>query len=256
MLEYADDIIFGLKALLKATGAEKGVIVVKENKRDALELLESKTADIANIVVVVAWAKYPQGSERILLKHTLGRSVPSGCLPHDVGVVVCNASTVKAVSDAIKSGMPLIERVVTVSGEKILNPGNFTVKIGTSVKEIVDYCGGVTDDYVTFKLGGPMMGDEIANLDVPVVKGTNGIVAIEPDISEPSECIKCGRCADVCPMELFPLFFPRLAGKGDLEGMREKSVMDCIECGCCQFICSSKIPLVDAIKIGKRELCE
>ena len=256
MLEYVDDVIFGLKVLLKTTGAEKGIIAIEDNKPDAVELFESKTADIADIEVMAVKTKYPQGAEKMLIKRALGRQVPSGGLPLDVGVIVSNVSTVKAVSDAIRTGMPLIERVLTVTGEKIKNPGNYIVKIGASIKAIIDFCGGLTDDDVTIKLGGPMMGFEISDFEVPVIKGTNGIIAIEPALSEPTECIRCGRCADVCPMELLPLYYPRFAGKSDWEGMKEKAVKDCIECGCCDFICSSKIPIRDSIKRGKKTLLE
>ena len=256
MLNYADEIIFGLKVLLKTTGAAKGIIAIEDNKHDAIELFETKTSDIDNIEVVVAKTKYPQGAEKMLIKRVLNRHVPSGALPLDVGVIVSNVSTVKAVSDAITTGMPLIERVLTVTGKKIKNPGNFIVKVGTLVKDVVEYCGGFTDNDLAVKLGGPMMGFEIGDLDVPVIKGTNGIIAIEPDISEPSECIRCGRCYDVCPMELLPLYYPQYAGKGDWDGMNEKAVRDCIECGCCEFICSSKIPIRDSIKLGKKTLAE
>jgi electron transport complex protein RnfC len=218
--------------------------------------MQEKTSGIDNIEIMTAKTKYPQGAEKMLIKRALGRHVPSGALPLDVGVVVSNVSTVKAVSDAIQKGMPLIERVVTVTGEKIKNPGNFIVKIGTPVKELVDYCGGVTDGDVMIKLGGPMMGFEVADLNVPVIKATNGVIAFEPVPSEPSPCIRCGRCVDVCPMELIPLYYPQYAGRMNWEGMRDKSVKDCMECGCCDFICSSKIPIRDAIKIGKRAIAE
>jgi len=256
MLEYADDVIFGLKVLLKTTGAQNGVIVVEDNKLDAIELLQAKTADIANIEVLSVKTKYPQGAEKMLIKRALGRSVPSGGLPLDVGVVVSNVSTVKAVSDAIQKGMPLIERVVSITGQKIKKPGNYTVKIGTSVKEVIDHCGGLTDDDVEIKLGGPMMGFKIEDLNVPVIKGTNGVIAYEPIETEASPCIKCGRCVDACPMELLPLYYPLYADASKWEGMKEKAVKDCMECGCCQFVCSSKIPLRDSIKAGKKAIAE
>ena len=254
MLEYTDDVIFGLKTLLKATGAEKGVIVIEDNKQNVIEQIEVKTADIANIEIITVKTKYPQGAEKMLIKRVLGRQVPSGALPLDVGVVVSNVSTAKAISDAIQNGIPLFERVVSVTGEKIRTPGNFMVKIGTPVKDLIDYCGGVTDDNVIIKLGGPMMGFEITDLNVPVIKTTNGIIAIEPISSEADPCIRCGRCVDVCPMELFPLLYPQLADRQEWAAMRDKSVKDCIECGCCDYICSSKIPIRDAIKAGKKAL--
>jgi electron transport complex protein RnfC len=261
MLTYADDIIFGLKILLKAVKAEKGIIVIEDNKHDAIKLMESKTADLPNVEVVVAKTKYPQGAEKMLIKRVMNRWVPSGGLPMDVGCVVSNVSTAKAISDAIQKGMPLVERVVTVSGERIKHPGNFIVKIGTSVRELVDHCGGVVGDgindaAVTIKLGGPMMGFECTDLDVPVIKGNNGIIAIETAEWESVECIKCGRCVDVCPMELLPLYYPKFAGEENWTAMNEKSVRDCIECRCCEYICSSKIPLVFSIKAGKKAIAD
>jgi len=190
----------------------------------------------------------------MLIRRALGRKVPSGCLPLDVGVIVSNVSTVKAISDAVLKGLPLIERVVSVTGERIKNPGNYLVRIGTSVKEIVEYCGGLSGTDTTVKLGGPMMGFEIADLDVPVIKGTNGIIATPPVVSEPSPCIRCGRCVDVCPMELLPLYYPQYAAQSNWDAMEEKAVRDCIECGCCDYICSSKIPIRDSIKLGKKAI--
>ena len=256
MLEFADDVIFGLKAMLKATGAGKGIIAVEDNKPDAVELLREKTAGIDNIEVVAVKTKYPQGAEKMLIKRVLGRSVPSGGLPADVGAVVSNVSTAKAVSDAIQKGMPLVERVVTVTGERIKNPGNYIVKVGTLVKELIDYCGGITGEDTTVKMGGPQMGFELNDLNVPVLKATNGVIAVETVEFEPNNCIKCGRCVDVCPMELKPLYFTKYAGTQNWQGFKEQKVMDCIECGCCQTICSSKIPIVMMIKIGKQAIRE
>ena len=251
LLEFADDIIYGLKAILKTTGAEKGLIVIEDNKPDAIEHLQAKVADIDNIDVFVAKTKYPQGAEKTLIKRVMGRIVPNGGLPADVGVVVSNISTVKAISDAIQKGMPLIERVATVTGPKIKNPGNFIVKIGTNVKELIDYCGGTTEEDVLIKMGGPMMGFALDDLNVPMMKGSNGIIAIDTDETEPVACIKCGRCVDVCPMELSPLYFAKYADEQNWQGMKDMNVMNCVECRCCEFICSSKIPLVSKIKAGK-----
>ena len=254
LLEFADDIVYGLKAIIKTTAAKNGIIVIEDNKPDAIELLQAKTAELDNIEVVVAKTKYPQGAEKTLIKRITGKQVPSGGLPADVGVVVSNISTVKAISDAIQKGMPLIERVATVTGEKIKNPGNYIVKIGTSVKELIDYCGGVTDDDVLIKMGGPMMGFALSDLNVPMMKGSNGIIAIDTDTTVEQPCIKCGRCVDVCPMELSPLYFAKYADEENWLAMKEKNVMDCVECRSCQYICSSKIPLVDKIKAGKNAI--
>ena len=161
LLEYADDVIFGLRMIIKAVGAQKGVIVIEDNKPDAIALMQEKTAGCSNMEVVAAKTKYPQGAEKMLIKRVTGRQVPRGGLPADVGCVVSNISTTKAIADAIQKGMPLIERVVTVTGERLKNPGNYIVKIGTNTKDLIDYCGGVTDEDVTFKAGGPMMGFDI-----------------------------------------------------------------------------------------------
>ena len=251
LLEFADDVVYGLKAVMKTVNAERGVIVIEDNKPDAIELMQAKVADCEGMEVVVAKTKYPQGAEKMLIKRVTGRKVPSGGLPADVGCVVSNISTVKAISDAIQKGMPLIERVVTVTGEHIKNPGNYIVKIGTNTKDLIDHCGGLVGDDITVKAGGPMMGFVLNDTNVPIMKGSNGIIAVDTDHSVEQPCIKCGRCADVCPMELSPLYFAKYADEENWQGMKEQNVMDCVECRCCEYICSSKIPLVSKIKAGK-----
>ena len=256
LLNYADDVIFGLKAMMKTVDAPKGVIVIEDNKPDAIELLTAKTADIDNIEVCVAKTKYPQGAEKMLIKRVTGRMVPSGGLPADVGCVVGNVSTTKAIADAIKTGMPFIERLTTVTGEYIKNPGNFIVSIGTPASALVAHCGGITKEDALVKAGGPMMGFPQKTLDAPIMKGSNGIIAIESDVTQELECIKCGRCVDVCPMELKPLYYAKYAIEGNWQGMKDQKVMDCMECRCCEYICSSKIPLVSKIKAGKAAVRE
>ncbi len=251
LLHYADDVVYGLRAIMKAVSAPRGVIVIEDNKPDAIAMLQEKTKGYENIEVMAARTKYPQGAEKMLIKRVLGRSVPSGGLPADAGAVVSNVSSSKAIADAIRLGMPPIERVVCVTGERVRTPGNFIVKVGTSVQEILDFCGGIVGDDVTVKLGGPMMGIPQTELDVPVMKATNGIIACETDHTAAVECIKCGRCADVCPMELFPLYFARYVETGNIQGLKEQNIMDCMECRCCEYICSSKIPLVTKIREGK-----
>ena len=249
LLEFADDVIFGLKAEMKTVNAPRGIIVIEDNKPDAIALMQEKVAGEEGIEVLVAKTKYPQGGEKMLIKYALGKSVPSGGLPADVGACVSNVSTVKAIADAIKTGMPLIERVTTVTGKYIAQPKNFIVKIGTSAEKLVAACGGVTSEDALVKAGGPMMGFPQTTLDTPIMKGSNGIIAIENDEPEVQECIKCGRCVDVCPMELQPLHFAKFVTEP--AKLKELKIMDCMECRCCEYICSSKIPLTTLIKIGK-----
>ena len=249
LLEYADDIIFGLRAEMKTVDAPKGIIVIEENKPDAIALLREKAAQFEGIEVLEVTTQYPQGGEKMLIKRAMGRSVPSGKLPADVGACVSNVSTVKAIADAIKTGMPLVERVTTVTGKYIPNPGNFVVRVGTLASELVAACGGIAEGDVLVKAGGPMMGFPQTTLDTPIMKGSNGIIAIDNDETETVECIKCGRCVDVCPMSLEPLYFAKLVN--DPQALKDRNIMDCMECRCCEYICSSKIPLVSMIKMGK-----
>ena len=251
LLEFADEVIYGTKAIMKAVNAPKAAIVVEDNKPDAIELLESKVADDPTIEIITAKVKYPQGAEKMLIKRVMGRMVPSGGLPADVGACVCNVSTAKAISDAIQTGMPLIERIVCVTGEMIAKPANFIAKIGTNTQDLVDACGGILRDDAMIKAGGPMMGFLQSDLNVPIMKGSNGIIALRNDPTLALECIKCGRCVDVCPMQLSPLHFAKHADAGEWMAMKELNVMDCMECRCCEVICSSKIPLISKIKAGK-----
>ena len=250
-LQYADDVIFGLKAAMKTVDCDRGVIVIEDNKPDAIALLEQKVAGEKGIEICVAKTKYPQGGEKMLIQRVLGRKVPSGKLPADVGAVVCNISTVKAISDAIQKGMPLIERVTTVTGPYIPNPGNFIVKIGTNAADLVAACGGILAGDVTIKAGGPMMGFVQKDVTFPIMKGSNGIIAVDAEHSVEQPCIKCGRCMDVCPMQLEPLHFAKFADTENWDGFKMHNVMDCMECRCCEAICSSKIPLLSKIRAGK-----
>ena len=251
LLEFADDVILGCRAIMKAVKAERGYIVIEDNKPDAVEVMKAKLEGADDIEVVVPRTKYPQGAEKMLIKRVLNRKVPSGGLPADAGAVVSNASTAKAVADALTKGLPLIERVVSVTGERMAEPGNYIVKVGTNVQDVIDYCGGIVPGKeVTVKMGGPMMGFVQNDTNVPVIKGTNGIIAFDTDHTVEQECIKCGRCADVCPMELEPLYFNKL--KDDALALKAHNIMDCIECRCCEYICSSKITLVTLIKGGKK----
>ena len=181
MKNHPEELLKGIELARIASGLDKAYYGIEKNKQDAIDLLLSKNPAQYGVEIVPENVKYPQGAEKTLIKRVMGRKVPSGGLPADVGVIVDNISTVKAISDAIQKGMPLIERVATVTGEKIKNPGNFIIKIGTSVKELIDYCGGFTDDDVLVKMGGPMMGFPLNTLEVPMMKGSNGIIAIDTD---------------------------------------------------------------------------
>jgi len=249
MLEYTDDVIFGLKAMMKAVDAPKGIIVIEDNKPDAIARMREKTAGETGIEVRTAKTKYPQGAEKMLIKTALGRQVPSGELPADVGCVVSNVSTAKAVSDAVQRGMPLTERVVTVTGDRVPAPGNFLVKIGTDIRQILEYCGVKDCEEYSVRVGGPMMGTVQRDLNATTTKCTNGIIVTEPEEIEPQACIRCGRCVDVCPMELQPLHFAKYLD--DPARLQELGILDCMECRCCEYICSSRIPLTGLIKSGK-----
>ena len=259
MTENAKDVISGFQFVIKAVSAKRGFICIEENKLDLIENMTKHVTDIAEIDVVAVKTKYPQGAEKILVKHVLRRQIPSGGYPTDVGALVINVSTVKAVYDAIIKGMPLIERAVTVSGDFIKSPGNFIVRIGTPVKTLIDSCGGFLDGFDpndsdnVFVQGGSMMG-AVTDFCVPIIKTTNGVLALEAEKNEAGSCIRCGRCSDVCPMELLPLYFAQYLNNGNLQGIKDKNVFDCIECRCCDYICPSRIRIVEAVKNAKSEL--
>lgn len=254
MLTFAEDVILGLKLLMKASGAEKGVIAVEDNKPDAAALLQKKIEEDPSLRIALLKTRYPQGAEKVLIRTALNRQVPRGGLPADIGVLVCNVSTSKAVADAVAKGLPPITRAVTVSGEKILAPANFMVRIGIPVSSLLERCG--LSDGATVKMGGAMMGTLLTDLSVPVMKGTGGVIAVETLPRQSSECIQCGRCADVCPMELSPLYFANYGKEEKWAEVKAKNLTDCIECGCCEYICPSAIPLVTWIKRGKKAVRE
>ncbi|MFA5858658.1 MAG: electron transport complex subunit RsxC [Elusimicrobiota bacterium] len=265
MIEHAERILYGLKAMQKTTGAVNGIIAVEDNKPAAFNAFtavltkEKEQVKYPNITVVGVKTKYPQGAERMLITRLLNRVVPRGGFPYDVGVVVQNVATAKAVADAVLEGIPLTNRVVTITGEYIKNPGNYEVAIGTSIQYLLNHCGltaPLTD--TVLKLGGPMMGIDVDftkdNFDLPITKTTSGITVTNKKVVEKLSCIKCGRCVDVCPMELSPSRYVYYGTKQDWKSMGDTGVMDCIECGCCENICSSKSSLVAIIKQAKKEL--
>ncbi len=257
MLEKSEEIVFGLKVMIKALGAEKGIIGIEDNKADAIRVMEKAVAEEEKITIAPLHTKYPQGAEKMLIQVTTGRIVPSGGLPLDVGVVNHNVGTAATITNAIREGKPLIERVVTVTGAGINRPANLLVRVGTLVSEVIETCGGLTENTRKLIIGGPMMGLAQSTTDLPVIKGTSGILALtdqEIYLAESSPCIRCARCVDVCPVQLMPTSIAQ-ASEHELFKRAEKlHAMDCFECGCCSYICPSKIPLVQWIRIAKAEI--
>ena len=259
MVEEPEKVFWGMEAMMKAIGVENGFIGIEENKPDAIEALERVTKD-TGIKVIALETKYPQGAEKMLIKAILDRKVPVGKLPMDVGVVVNNVGTAMAVYEAIKHSKPLIDRVVTVSGNGVKEPKNLLVRIGTSFEDVLNQCGGITTDGEREVLnGGPMMGIAQTTLDVPVIKGTSGITVlagkeIKPNAYQP--CIRCASCVEVCPVNLMPYKIGDQARLYRLDEFKAWGGLVCIECGCCSYTCPSKRPLLQWIRVGKVKVRE
>ncbi len=254
MLEKAEEILVGTQLLMKALNVEKAVVGIENNKSDAIQLLTEKSKNYKGISVVALKVKYPQGGEKQLIKAVTGKEVPSGGLPIAVGTVVSNVGTAFAVYEAIQKNKPLFERIVTITGKEIEKPANFRVRIGTATSELLEAAGGLPENTGKIISGGPMMGRAIASVDVPVTKGTSGILIIpdgEAKRKEYMECIRCSRCVSVCPMGLEPYLLMTLGQKQIFDRAEENKVMDCIECGSCSYTCPSNRPLLDYIRYGK-----
>ena len=254
MLEKAEEVIVGLKILMFALHIEKAVIGIENNKKDAIEVFKNLSVNEKGIKVAALKVKYPQGGEKQLVRAILNREVPKNGLPLDVGVIVHNVGTIFAIYQAIQYNKPLTERVVTITGKKLENASNYWVKIGTPIKDLVDEVGGLPEGTRKIVNGGPMMGKAIKNLDVPVTKGTSGILVIHEDEAsrgEQKNCIRCGECVDVCPMGLEPHLLMNLTEKGKYDDASNEDIMTCIECGSCSYICPSHRPLLDYIRFGK-----
>jgi electron transport complex protein RnfC len=257
MLEKGPEIIVGTKILMKALKVQQAVIGIENNKPDAIKLMGELTAGEEGITVQPLQVKYPQGGEKQLIKAVTNREVPSGKLPIEVGCVVQNVGTAFAVYEAVTKNKPLIERVVTVTGKALQHPANLKVRIGTPVKDLVEEAGGFPEDTGKIIGGGPMMGKALLSMDVPVVKGTSGILLMrEPEAHRKPEspCIRCSKCTKVCPMGLEPFLLSRLARIGRYETAEQERVMDCIECGSCQYTCPANIPLLDYLRLGKNKV--
>ncbi|MDH4027227.1 MAG: electron transport complex subunit RsxC [Nitrospirota bacterium] len=255
MAEHPLEVVEGLRLIMKSLGVKEGHIGIEENKPDAIKAMKSALGGKTNIKVWPLEVKYPQGAEKMLIKAVKGREVPSKGLPMDVGVVVQNVGTALAVYEAVRYGKPLIDRVVTVTGNGIKEPGNLMVRIGTMMSDVVEQCGGLVGGAVKVISGGPMMGFAQWTLDVPVTKGTSGILVLTEDEYVPSDeytaCIRCGRCLDACPMGLNPSMLSILSEKGFFEDAKSYNLFDCFECGSCAYVCPAKRPMVQFIRLAK-----
>lgn len=256
MIENPEKIVNGIKIIKKILGVNRAIVGIEENKPEAIASMR-KAVEGTGIEIAPLKTKYPQGGEKQLIKAVLDRQVPSGKLPSAVGVVVQNTGTAAAIYDGIVNGIPLIEKVVTVSGKGIINPKNVKIAIGTQFSYLLDYCGVNREVVDKLVMGGPMMGMAQFSEEAPVIKGTSGLLALTKEETNPYKtraCIGCGKCVEACPMGLEPLMFARLAAFEQWEQLKEYSLMDCIECGSCAYICPANRPLTEAIKIGKSKL--
>jgi len=256
MMERAEEVFSGIQLLMKGLGVEKAIIGIENNKPDAVEKM-TEIARGSSVAVQGLKVKYPQGGEKQLVQALLKREVPSGGLPIDVGVVVFNVGTALAVYEAVMKNRPLIDRVVTVTGKSLEKPSNFMVRIGTPVSSLIEKAGGLPKPTTKVINGGPMMGKALSTLDVPVVKGSSGILLIDEKDArrkEVKDCIRCTKCVSVCPMGLEPYLLMTLSEKSLFDRMEPEKVMDCIECGSCSYTCPSSRPLLDYIRLGKAEV--
>ncbi|WP_297599129.1 electron transport complex subunit RsxC [uncultured Cetobacterium sp.] len=256
MIEDPQKVVEGIKIMKHILKVETVVIGIEDNKREAIEIMK-KACEGTEIEVMPLKTMYPQGGEKSLIKAILNKEVPSGKLPSAVGVVVNNTTTAAAIYDAVVNGLPLLDKVVTITGKAIKEPKNLKAVIGTPISDLLESCGYKEDEAEKIVMGGPMMGMAQFTLEVPVIKGTSGLLALtkeETNYCKPKACIGCGKCVDACPMSLEPIMYARLAAFSQWEDMANYHLMDCIECGSCSYICPSNRPLTEAIKIGKAKL--
>ncbi len=256
MMERADEILVGLELLMKAAKVSRGYIGIEANKPKAIELLREKAAaKSADIEIVALAQRYPQGGEKQLVDAVIGRQVPAPpAIPVHVGAIVQNVGTAYAVYEAVMKNKPLFERYTTVTGKSISNPGNFIVRMGTPMKDLIEICGGLAEGNHKVIAGGPMMGKALTSIEVPICKGTNCVTVLSGDDAvrkEPQPCIRCAKCVSVCPMGLEPYLLSRVASLKLWEKAEGEDITSCIECGSCQFTCPAHRPLLDQIRFGK-----
>ena len=255
MLEKADEVLVGVSILMKAAKVTKGYIGIENNKPDAIKLMTEKAAQYPGIEVVPLQVKYPQGGEKQLIDAVIGRQVPAPpAIPINVGAVVQNVGTAFAVYEAVQKNKPLFERIVTVTGKSVRNPSNFLTRMGTPMSQLIDAAGGLPEDTGKVIGGGPMMGKALVNTEVPICKGSSGVLIMndkEAARAEAQPCIRCAKCVNVCPMGLEPFLLATLSAHKDWERVEKEDVMSCIECGSCQFTCPSHRYLLDYIRLGK-----
>lgn len=255
MMEHADEILVGLDLLMKAAKVDKGYIGIETNKPKAIELFEQKTANDSRIEIVPLAQRYPQGGEKQLVDAVIHRQVPAPpAIPVNVGAIVQNVGTAYAVYEAVMKRKPLFERYTTVTGKKLANPGNYLVRMGTPMSELIELCGGMPEGDNKLLAGGPMMGKALNSVDVPVFKGNNSITIISGDEARRKEaqpCIRCAKCVSACPMGLEPFLLATLSSKKMWDRAEAEDIVSCIECGSCQFTCPSHRHLLDNIRNGK-----
>ena len=254
--EYPAQMLSGLQIIMKILGLNSAHIAMENNKPEAAKALKWEIDPKTGITLDILPAKYPQGAEKQLIYAITGREVPSGGLPAAVGCAVFNAATCKAIHDAVYEGMPLIRRIVTVSGDIVMDPKNLLVPIGTSFNELLEAVGQKENPYKVLS-GGPMMGAAQYDLAVPVIKGSNAVTILGAGnqyVIDQARCIRCGKCIDACPMRLMPVLMYKSLHPGSLEEMKAQNLMDCIECGCCAYTCPACVPLVLAFKTAKHRI--
>ncbi|HQQ15049.1 MAG TPA: electron transport complex subunit RsxC [Deltaproteobacteria bacterium] len=248
MLEQPERILKGTRVAMRILGLDRATVAVEANKPDAIRLLREKAP--ADIQIEALKVKYPQGAEKQLINALTKREVPSGGLPMDVGAVVQNAGTCAAVWDACARGIPLIERITSVTGRGVVQPKNIRVRVGTLVREVIEFCGGL-NEAAKIIFGGPMMGIAQFTQEIPIMKGTSGVLVLreeDTNITLYSACISCGRCVEACPMGLIPSVLSKLGEKGMWEKAVENNLLDCVECGSCTYVCPANRPIVHFVK--------